>query len=52
MSFRRIASAVLILTQWEAAVNQYKAKHQEYDSLTGGWVWNLANDDTLSAQHR
>ena len=46
------SDAVLILTQWEAAVNQYKAKHQEYDGLAGGWVWNLANGDTLSAQHR
>jgi|HubBroStandDraft_6_1064221.scaffolds.fasta_scaffold717639_2 hypothetical protein len=46
------SDAVLILTQWEAAVNQYKAKHQEYDSLAGGWVWNLADGGTLSAQHR
>jgi 3-methyladenine DNA glycosylase AlkD len=47
------SDAVLILTQWEAAVKQYKDKHQEYDSLIEHeWMWKLADGGTLSAQHR
>jgi hypothetical protein len=47
------SDAVLILTQWEAAVKQYKSKHQEYDNLDAlEWIWNLADGGTLPADHR
>jgi hypothetical protein len=47
------SDAVLILTQWEAAVKQYKDKHQKYDNLLEHkWIWNLADGGTLPAHHR
>lgn len=44
------SDAVLILTQWEAAVAQYRDKHQGFDE-DRDWVWQLADGGALSAQH-
>jgi len=47
------SDAVLILTQWEAAVKQHKDKHQKFDSISAqAWVWNLADGGTLRARNR
>jgi len=43
------SDAVLILTQWEAAVKQYKARHQDSDARHQ-WVWFLSDGKTLPAQ--
>jgi hypothetical protein len=43
------SDAVLILAQWEAAVKQYKDKHQGYNA-SSEWVWFLSDDGELPAQ--
>lgn len=43
------SDAVLILAQWEAAVKQYKDKHQGYNT-SSEWVWFLSDDGELPAQ--
>lgn len=43
------SDAVLILTQWEAAVRQYKAKHQANNEHVD-WVWFLSDGGELPAQ--
>jgi hypothetical protein len=44
------SDAVLVLTQWEAAVAQYRDKHQGFDDVHH-WVWKLSDGGELSAQH-
>jgi hypothetical protein len=43
------SDAVVVLTQWEAEVKQYKNKNQGPDSMHA-WVWKLADGSELSAQ--
>lgn len=43
------SDAVLVLTQWEAAVKQFKDKHQSFND-EHDWVWNLRNYGELPAQ--
>jgi hypothetical protein len=45
------SDAVLVLTQWEAAVRQYRDKHQGFND-DRQWVWFLADGNELSAQRR
>ena len=44
------SDAVLILTQWEAAVKQYRVKHQDHNA-EHSWMWFLSDGGQLAA-HR
>jgi hypothetical protein len=40
------SDAVLVLTQWEASVKQFREKHQGYDEYHN-WVWFLGDGNEL-----
>lgn len=42
------SDAVLVLSQWTAALAQFRAKHQGYSN--GRWVWKLKGGKTLEAE--
>jgi hypothetical protein len=44
------SDAVVVLTQWEAAVGQYESKHQGYNSIHHEWVWFLADGNELATE--
>jgi hypothetical protein len=43
------SDAVIVLAQWESAVDQFKDKHQGYDD-DRDWVWFLRGDAVLETR--